>query len=186
MARRPLPTGPADWLVLAVTPALLVGMVSCLLFFLLAVFYRGEFNERLHWILFFGVVGMVLIGRINLIEEIARRASLYSGILGLLVVIALIRFVPPPPGWPEVGHYLFCAVLVALGFWATRLLVADCVPQALRMILPPDCAAMSKTAPIGTQKKLVLSKKAARPIPKPIVNSLAVGKKNKTGASPRV
>ena len=125
MARRPLPTGPADWLVLAVTPALLVGMVTCLLFFLLAVFYRGEFNERLHWILYFGVVGMVLIGRINLIEEIARRASLYSGILGLLVVIALIRFVPPPPGWPEVGHYLFCAVLVALGFWATRLLVAD-------------------------------------------------------------
>ena len=125
MARRPLPIGPADWLVLAVTPALLVGMVTCLLFFLLAVFYRGEFNERLHWILFFGVVGMVLIGRINLIEEIARRASLYSGILGLLVVIALIRFVPPPPSWPEVGHYLFCAVLVALGFWATRLLVVD-------------------------------------------------------------
>lgn len=125
MARRPLPTGPADWLILAVTPALLVGMVSALLFFILAVFYRGEFNERLHWILFAGVVGMVLIGRIHLIEEISRRAGFYSGILGLLVAIALIRFVPPPPGWPAPGHYAFCAALVALGFWATRLLVAD-------------------------------------------------------------
>ena len=125
MARRPLPTGPADWLILAVTPALLVGMVSALLFFILAVFYRGEFNERLHWILFAGVVGMVLIGRIHLIEEISRRAGFYSGILGLLVVIALIRFVPPPLGWPPPGHYAFCAALVALGFWATRLLVAD-------------------------------------------------------------
>jgi hypothetical protein len=125
MARRPLPTGPADWLILAVTPALLMGMVSALLFFILAVFYRGEFNERLHWILFAGVVGMVLIGRIHLIDEIARRASLYSGILGLLVAIALIRFVPPPTGWPVAGHYAFCAILVAIGFWATRLLVAD-------------------------------------------------------------
>ena len=125
MARRPLPTGPADWLILAVTPALLVGMVSALLFFLLAVFYRGEFNERLHWILFAGVVGMVLIGRIRLIEDISRRAGLYSGVLGLLVVIALIRFVSPPQGWPALGHHVFCAALVALSFWATRLLVAD-------------------------------------------------------------
>ena len=100
MARRPLPTGPADWLVLLVTPALLMVMVSSLLFFVLAIFLRdGPFNERLHWILFACVAGMVLIGRITLIDEIAKRASTYTAILGVLVLIALLRFVPPPAGW---------------------------------------------------------------------------------------
>jgi len=126
MARRPLPTGPADWLVLLVTPALLMVMVSSLLFFVLAIFLRdAPFNERLHWILFACVAGMVLIGRITLIDEIAKRASTYTAILGVLVLIALLRFVPPPAGWGDLAHGTFCLALVVGGFWVTRVLVID-------------------------------------------------------------
>ncbi len=123
MARRGL--GPADWLVLAVTPALLVSLVSCLLFFIVDILYRGRHGGRMEWILFFSTVGMVLIGRVRLIDEIAKRASLYSGALGGLVWIGLGMYIPPPDGWPFPAHIAAMGTLVALGFWVTRILVLD-------------------------------------------------------------
>ena len=123
MARRGL--GPADWLVLAVTPALLVSLVSCLLFFIVDILYRGRHGGRMEWILFFSTVGMVLIGRVRLNDEIAKRASLYSGALGGLVWIGLGMYIPPPDGWPFPAHIAAMGTLVALGFWVTRILVLD-------------------------------------------------------------
>ena len=123
MARRGL--GPADWLVLAVTPALLVSLVSCLLFFIVDILYRGRHGGRMEWILFFSTVGMVLIGRVRLIDEIAKRASLYSAALGGLVWIGLGMYIPPPDGWPFPAHIAAMGTLVALGFWVTRILVLD-------------------------------------------------------------
>lgn len=123
MARRGL--GPADWLVLAVTPALLVSLVSCLLFFVVDILYRGRHGGRMEWILFFSTVGMVLIGRVRLIDEIAKRASLYSAALGGLVWIGLCMYIPPPEGWPFAAHIAAMGTLVALGFWVTRILVLD-------------------------------------------------------------
>jgi len=123
MARRGL--GPADWLVLAVTPALLVSLVSCLLFFIVDILYRGRHGGRMEWILFFSTVGMVLIGRVRLIDEIAKRAGLYSAALGGLVWIGLGMYIPPPDGWPFPAHIAAMGTLVALGFWVTRILVLD-------------------------------------------------------------
>lgn len=123
MARRGL--GPADWLVLAVTPALLTSLVSCLLFFVVDVLYRGQHGGRMEWILFFGALGMVLIGRIRLIDEIAKKAGLYSAALGGLVWAGLAIYIPPPAGWHPAAHILAMGALVALGFWVTRLLVTD-------------------------------------------------------------
>lgn len=123
MAKRGL--GPADWLVLAVTPALLVSLVSCLLFFIVDILYRGQHGGRMEWILFFSTVGMVLIGRVRLIDEIAKRAGLYSAALGGLVWIGLCMYLPPPEGWPFPAHCAAMAALVFLGFWTTRILVLD-------------------------------------------------------------
>jgi hypothetical protein len=123
MARRGL--GPADWLVLAVTPALLVSLVSCLLFFIVDILYRGRHGGRMEWILFFSTLGMVLIGRVRLIDEIAKRAGLYSAALGGLVWIGLSMYIPPPDGWPFPAHIAAMGALVALGFWVTRILVLD-------------------------------------------------------------
>ena len=123
MARRGL--GPADWLVLAVTPALLTSLVSCLLFFIVDILYRGRHGGRMEWILFFGTMGMVLIGRIRLIDEVAKKAGLYSAALGGLVWAGLAMYIPPPEGWHRAAHIAVMGFLVALGFWITRLLVTD-------------------------------------------------------------
>lgn len=123
MARRGL--GPADWLVLAVTPALLTSLVSCLLFFIVDILYRGQHGGRMEWILFFGTMGMVLIGRIRLIDEVAGKAGLYSAALGGLVWAGLAMYIPPPEGWHRAAHIAAMGTLVALGFWVTRLLVTD-------------------------------------------------------------
>ena len=50
----------ADYVVLALSPALIMGLVASLVFFLLNVLYVGEYVERLRWILFFFVFGAVL------------------------------------------------------------------------------------------------------------------------------
>lgn len=123
MARRGL--GPADWLVLAVTPALLTSLASCLLFFIVDILYEGRHGGRMEWILFFGTMGMVLIGRIRLIDEIAKKAGLYSAALGGLVWAGLAIYIEPPDGWHRAAHIAVMGALVATGFWVTRLLVAD-------------------------------------------------------------
>ena len=50
MARR-LHQTLADYLVIAISPALIMTLVGSLVFFLLEVFYQGEFPERLHWVM---------------------------------------------------------------------------------------------------------------------------------------
>ena len=46
-----------DYLVAAIEPALIMIMVGSLMFFLLDMWYAGEFLERLRWILFWFVLG---------------------------------------------------------------------------------------------------------------------------------
>ena len=58
-------------------------LVGSLVFFLLAVFYSGRFEIRLHWIMFWFVFASVLIARIA-IEHGSESAGLY----GLLLAIA--------------------------------------------------------------------------------------------------
>ena len=51
----------ADYVTLAISPALIMGLVASLVFFLINVVYVGEYVERMRWILFFFVFGAVLI-----------------------------------------------------------------------------------------------------------------------------
>ena len=73
----------ADYVAMAISPALIMGLVGSLVFFLLEVFYpgTGEYKDRLQWILFFFVFGAVLVGRISLTQGIAGRAGLYGLVL---------------------------------------------------------------------------------------------------------
>jgi hypothetical protein len=41
----------ADYVVIAISPALIMALVGSLVFFLLRVFYQGEYQERLHWVM---------------------------------------------------------------------------------------------------------------------------------------
>jgi hypothetical protein len=112
---RPQPTS-IDYVVIALSPFLIMVLVGSLCFFLLEVFYRGEFAGRLHWIMFWFVVATVGIARISM-EEGAERASVYSLGLVAAVALAVMRFVDSP--WIAWG-------LMALVWWCAHKLTWDC------------------------------------------------------------
>ena len=111
----------ADYVAIAISPALIMALVGSLVFFLVAVLYHGDFAARLNWILFFFVFGAVLIARISMQPGIAERASLYGLILGGLVWVALLSFVDwsnsgplAPFGWAiDLG-------LIAVVWWCAH------------------------------------------------------------------
>jgi hypothetical protein len=124
-ANKPLKTL-ADYVAIAIGPALIMALVSSLVFFLVTVLYRGKYDARLHWILFFFVFGAVLIARISMQSEIADRAGLYGIVLGLLVWVGLLLYVDwgtsplAPFGWAiDLG-------LIALTWWCAHRLTWDC------------------------------------------------------------
>ncbi len=105
-----------DYLVAAIEPALIMIMVGSLMFFLLDLWYEGPVLERLRWILFWFVFGIVLITRVSM--QIGSSLAMGYGVaLGgavALVASMLTGFRP--------------ALIVILGvvWWATHKLTFDC------------------------------------------------------------
>ena len=52
-----------DYIVIAISPTLIIAMVGSLVFFLLTAFYRGQYPERLTFIFAMFVMAAVLIWR---------------------------------------------------------------------------------------------------------------------------
>ena len=65
----------ADYVVIAISPALIMTLVGSLAFFLLEVSYRGEHETRLQWVLFWFVFAAVLVARIAMEEGIEHAES---------------------------------------------------------------------------------------------------------------
>src|SRR5262249_22399021 len=86
----------ADYVALAICPALIIGLVVSLVFFLAEVLYAGQYPERLRWMLFFFVVGAVFIARISMTGGISERAWTYGLVLGVLVFIGMQAYVQYP------------------------------------------------------------------------------------------
>jgi hypothetical protein len=86
----------ADYVAIAVSPALIMALVGSLVFFLVEVLLGPVYPEQLLWILFFAVFGAVLVSRISMTSEIAGRAGLYGVVLGFLVWLSLIIYVKYP------------------------------------------------------------------------------------------
>ncbi len=91
----------ADYVALAISPALIMGLVGSLVFFLLEIFYSeiGAYKGKLQWILFFFVFGAVLVARMSLTQS-ASRAGLYGLVLAVLTWIGMQRFVDYPKDSP--------------------------------------------------------------------------------------
>jgi hypothetical protein len=120
-------TTTADLFVVLLSPVLIMALVGSLVFFLVEVLYAGKHGPELRWVLFFSVFGAVLIARISMMGEIASRASLYGGLLGVLVWIALMKYVDYPPGSPAAPlRGVINAGLVALVWWCAHRLTWDC------------------------------------------------------------
>jgi hypothetical protein len=89
---RPAKTA-ADYLVIAVSPALIMVMVHSVCFFLVEVFYRGEAGGGVRWVLFWFVLAVVLIARIG-IEQGDGQAMLYGLALAAVTWLYLSTIQP--------------------------------------------------------------------------------------------
>lgn len=109
----------ADYVVIAISPALIMTLVGSLVFFLLELSYRGDFELRVRWILFWFVMGAVLVARIA-IQEGRDRGNMFGGALVLVVGLAVVRFVD------AINVIATCWVLLAIIWWCAWKLTWDC------------------------------------------------------------
>lgn len=123
MARR-LHKTPLDYLVIALSPALIMTLVGSLVLFLIQVFYRGEFQGRLEYIFVLFVIGTTLIGRIS-IEDGRERAALFAVPMAIAILLAVYRFVEFQ-GSLLAWSVLINFALVVVVWWATDKLTWDC------------------------------------------------------------
>jgi hypothetical protein len=115
----------ADYVVIAISPALIMTLIGSLVYFLLEVVYQGEFQGRMRWILCFFVFGSVLVARVAMQSEIAARAPLYSLVLAVATWVGLGLFVEYPPELVGIS-WLINLGLVALVWWCAQKLTWDC------------------------------------------------------------
>lgn len=101
---------------MALAPALIMMLVGSLSFYLINVFYHGPHLVRLYWVMFWFVVGIVLIARIS-IEIDGERAAIYG--LGLAGAVALVSM-------KLVGSPVLVWFLLALVWWCAHQLTLDC------------------------------------------------------------
>ncbi len=116
-----------DYVLIILTPAMIMTLVTSLVFFLIEVIYPGEYKDRLRLGFFCYVVGAVLVARISMMDEIASRAIGYGvvlAILGWLLLQVYIRYDSDSAfalfGW------LINMVLIAIVWWSTHRLTWDC------------------------------------------------------------
>ncbi len=173
MSKRLHPTL-ADYLVIAVSPVLIMTLVGSLVFFLIDLFYQGQYPERLHYIFALFVMASVLVGRIA-IEMGSSHARMYAGPLALVTFLALQRFVQFPGGAAAytVGVNV---VLVGIILWCSQKLTWDCtfIDESLEesgegvlrtMGLDPPWAKHPPAAPAASGAQQVLQAASGRPRP---------------------
>jgi chromatin remodeling complex protein RSC6 len=116
----------ADYVAIAISPALIMALVGSLVFFLLEIVYVGQYEGSLQYILFFFVFGAVLVSRISM-GETAERAPLYGIVLGLVTWIALLKFVEYPEDSPLAPWaWAINLGLIAVIWWSAHRLTWDC------------------------------------------------------------
>jgi hypothetical protein len=115
----------ADYVVVAISPALVVTLIGSLVYFLLEITYQGEFQGRMRWILAFYVFGSVLVARVAMHAEAAPRAPLYSLILAAAAWVGLGMFVEYPPELVGVSWAINLG-FVGLVWWSARKVTWDC------------------------------------------------------------
>ena len=114
-----------DYLVITVTPVLIMTLISSLTFFLITVFYEGTFETRLHFICAMYVMATVLIGRISM-EEGTEHAVMYSIPLGLVAMLAVTNLVEiQSESLREISGIINFGLL-AIIWWSAHKLTWDC------------------------------------------------------------
>jgi hypothetical protein len=124
MARRLRPTL-IDYLVIAINPALIMVLVGSLIYFLLEMFYQGQYPARLHYCLTLFVIGAVLIARISM-EEGWERAAPFGIGMALVILAAMHKFVVYRGTNLEEWGWLVNYGLIGIAWWCAHKLTWDC------------------------------------------------------------
>ncbi|MGP8200969.1 MAG: DUF4129 domain-containing protein [Limisphaerales bacterium] len=106
----------ADYVVIALSPVLIMALVGSLCFFLIEVFYRGQMIGGVCWVMFWFIVGIVLVSRIA-IEKSTEHAVVYG--LGLAAATSLYMHRTQPSS-------LLGMILLAIVWFCAHKLVWDC------------------------------------------------------------
>ncbi len=114
-----------DYLVIAISPALIMMMVGSLVLFLVQVFYQGNFQGRLQYIFALFVMAAVLIARIS-IEAGRERAVLFAVPLGIVTLLAINKFVQFQGGMLQSLTFFINFGLMAVVWWSADKLTWDC------------------------------------------------------------
>ena len=112
------------YLVIAISPALIMLMVGSLVFFLIQVFYQGSYTGRLVYIFALFVMAAVLVARIS-IEEGRERALLFAIPLAIAILLAINRFVQFQGGLQSFSFFINLG-LIAVVWWSADKLTWDC------------------------------------------------------------
>ncbi len=123
MSSRLHPTA-MDTMVAAIAPGFIIGMICCLVFFLIIITCRGEFTIRLMYLLGLYTFASVLVARIA-IERSRAVSSAYMGVLGAATLLVVMQFVQFPGILAVLSLPLTIAFLVLIGFLADRI-TFDC------------------------------------------------------------
>jgi hypothetical protein len=106
----------ADYMVIGISPVLIMVLVGSLSFFLVRVFYRGEAVDSVRWVVFWFVLAVVLVSRIG-IEQGAGHAAVYGLALAGATWIYLVQVHPA---------YLLGIMLLGTVWWCAHKLTWDC------------------------------------------------------------
>ena len=106
----------ADYMVIGISPVLIMLLVGSLSFFLIQVFYRGEAVGSVRWVVFWFVMAVVLVSRIG-IEQGTAYAAGYGLALAGATWVYLVQIHPA---------YLLGVILLGTVWWCAHKLTWDC------------------------------------------------------------
>jgi hypothetical protein len=106
----------ADYLVIAISPILIMILVGSLAFFLVQVFYRGEMVHGIRWLMFWFVLAIVLVSRIGI--EQGKGHALFYGVALAIVTWFYLGYMH--------GTVVLGAILLAITWWCAHRLTVDC------------------------------------------------------------
>lgn len=155
---------PADYLVVGVSPVLIMLLVGSLCFFLIEVFFRGEAVDSVRWVMFWFVMAVVLVSRIG-IEEGTEKAAVYGLALATATALYLLWIHPA---------FILGMILLGVVWWCAHKLIWDCT-----LIEEEEDASGSGLLETTGHLKKAASLKVESPKPLKIVVSQA-GKKQKS------
>ena len=107
----------ADYVAIAISPALIMLLVGSLAWFLLEVTYDARYASRIRWVLFWFVFGSVLVARIA-IEQGRQYATGYWVAIGLAGAAVVFRLLDT--------YQAGALVLLGLIMWCSNKLTWDC------------------------------------------------------------